>query len=184
MKVHLGTPVATDVIDAESPDAVIVATGATFDRTGSTAFVSDPIPGFDRDFVHTPEAVLGGDFAVDGTGDRPRRGDDVTGPRRRRSARTTRPRVSSSSPGSSRVGLALAGGWQHSHVMRRLHELGITTATEYVRARHRRSHRHPVRREHGRGVDRPDVAGVVLVTGRSSRNELAPPSLPASTTCA
>ena len=41
VKVHLGTPVATDVIDAESPDAVIVATGATFDRTGSTALVSD-----------------------------------------------------------------------------------------------------------------------------------------------
>ena len=173
VKVHLGTPVATDVIDAESPDAVIVATGATFDRTGSTAFVSDPIPGFDRDFVHTPEAVLGGDFAVDGTvivldEETTSPGHGVAEVLAQRGARVelvTRQLA---------VGLALAGGWQHSHVMRRLHELGITARPNtYVRA----IGDHTVTLydvNTGEEWTVPDVAGVVLVTGRSSRNELAP----------
>ena len=56
-------------------------------------------------------------------------------------------------------------------------------ATEYVRRAHRRSHRHLYDVNTGEEWTVPDVAGVVLVTGRSSRNELAPPSLPASTTC-
>ena len=136
------------------------------------------------DFVHTPEAVLGGDFAVDGTVivlD-----EETTSPGHGVAevlAQHERARVELVTRQLA-VGLALAGGWQHSHVMRRLHELGITARPNTYVARHRRSHRHPVRREHGRGVDRSRRRGR-RAGDRALRPATSwpPPSLPVSTTC-
>jgi thioredoxin reductase len=42
----------------EAPDAIVIAAGADFDRTGLTAFVSEPVPGWDQPFVLTPSEVL------------------------------------------------------------------------------------------------------------------------------
>ena len=58
VKVHVSTPANVDIVLGEAPDVVVVATGAVFDRTGVTGFATDPIPGWDRPFVHTPEEVL------------------------------------------------------------------------------------------------------------------------------
>ncbi|MGE0881046.1 MAG: FAD-dependent oxidoreductase [Acidimicrobiia bacterium] len=66
VKVNLGTAVDADLVVGESPDVVVVATGAHFDAQGVTAFRSDPIAGWDRDFVHSPEAVLTGAVRLSG----------------------------------------------------------------------------------------------------------------------
>jgi 2,4-dienoyl-CoA reductase-like NADH-dependent reductase (Old Yellow Enzyme family) len=50
---------AQDVL-ALGPDAVILATGAAFDREGRSAFADRPIPGAERPHVLTPEDVLEG----------------------------------------------------------------------------------------------------------------------------
>jgi pyruvate/2-oxoglutarate dehydrogenase complex dihydrolipoamide dehydrogenase (E3) component len=59
--VRVGTEATADAILAEQPDAVIVATGSTYSRTGRSGFLNQPIPGHDRDLVMTPE-----DYLLDG----------------------------------------------------------------------------------------------------------------------
>ncbi len=56
--VRLGTAATADAVLAEAPDAVIVATGSRYDRTGRSGFVNQPIPGHDRESVLTPEDIL------------------------------------------------------------------------------------------------------------------------------
>jgi 2,4-dienoyl-CoA reductase-like NADH-dependent reductase (Old Yellow Enzyme family) len=59
--VRLGVEATVDTVLAESPDAVIIASGSRYNRTGRSGFDNNDIPGHDRDFVHTPEDVyLGG----------------------------------------------------------------------------------------------------------------------------
>lgn len=65
--VRVETSASADAVLIEAPDVVILATGAQFDRTGATAFVSSPIPGWEQDFVRTPEEILGADVRYDGT---------------------------------------------------------------------------------------------------------------------
>jgi 2,4-dienoyl-CoA reductase-like NADH-dependent reductase (Old Yellow Enzyme family) len=56
--IRLGTAAtATSVLEAQ-PDAVILATGALYSRSGHSNFRDRPIPGHERDFVCTPEEVL------------------------------------------------------------------------------------------------------------------------------
>jgi pyruvate/2-oxoglutarate dehydrogenase complex dihydrolipoamide dehydrogenase (E3) component len=47
-----------DDVLALDPEAVIVATGSRYERSGESGFVPAPIPGADRDFVYTPEQIL------------------------------------------------------------------------------------------------------------------------------
>jgi hypothetical protein len=49
------------LVEAQSPDAVIVATGASYSSEGVTGVSPFPIPGSNRDFVLTPERVLAAD---------------------------------------------------------------------------------------------------------------------------
>ena len=63
VKVQLGVTATAESVLNQQPDVVVVATGAAFDRTGATGFVTSPIPGWDRDLVHTPEEVLAGGLA-------------------------------------------------------------------------------------------------------------------------
>jgi dimethylamine/trimethylamine dehydrogenase len=49
----------TDIVKGFEPDVVVVATGASFDDTGVNGLTARPIPGWDRDFVYTPETLLG-----------------------------------------------------------------------------------------------------------------------------
>ncbi len=61
---HLGVTIrlgrratAVDIL-AEQPDAVIVATGAAYHRSGRGFYSEQDIPGYDRDFVYRPEEIL------------------------------------------------------------------------------------------------------------------------------
>ena len=58
--VRTGTEATRDLILGEAPDAVIVATGATYVATGESGFQPAPIPGWERDSVFTPEQILEG----------------------------------------------------------------------------------------------------------------------------
>lgn len=60
VKVHLGSEVTADMVREFKPDAVIVATGASFYRDGTSAQTFRPIPGWDHDHVLTPEDILSG----------------------------------------------------------------------------------------------------------------------------
>jgi 2,4-dienoyl-CoA reductase-like NADH-dependent reductase (Old Yellow Enzyme family)/thioredoxin reductase len=55
---QLNQEATAESILATHPDAVILATGARFERTGITGFIAESIPGWDRPFVYTPEQVL------------------------------------------------------------------------------------------------------------------------------
>jgi 2,4-dienoyl-CoA reductase-like NADH-dependent reductase (Old Yellow Enzyme family) len=56
--VRLGVEATAEAVLGESPDAVIVATGARYSREGRSGFLNGEIPGHDRDFVLRPEDVL------------------------------------------------------------------------------------------------------------------------------
>jgi 2,4-dienoyl-CoA reductase-like NADH-dependent reductase (Old Yellow Enzyme family)/thioredoxin reductase len=56
--VALGTEATAAEVVAFAPDVVVVATGATFDRTGVNGLTGREIPGWDRPFVYTPETLL------------------------------------------------------------------------------------------------------------------------------
>ena len=56
--VRLGTEATAETVLAESPDAVIVATGSRYSPTGRSGFLNNELEGHDRDFVHRPEDIL------------------------------------------------------------------------------------------------------------------------------
>jgi NADPH-dependent 2,4-dienoyl-CoA reductase/sulfur reductase-like enzyme len=56
--VRLGVEATPEKVLAERPDAVLVATGARYIRSGESGFMPAPIPGWDRDFVFTPEQII------------------------------------------------------------------------------------------------------------------------------
>jgi 2,4-dienoyl-CoA reductase-like NADH-dependent reductase (Old Yellow Enzyme family)/pyruvate/2-oxoglutarate dehydrogenase complex dihydrolipoamide dehydrogenase (E3) component len=61
---RLGVDVRTNVaasaelVLGEQPDAVIVATGARYADDGESGFLARAIPGFERDYVYSPEQIL------------------------------------------------------------------------------------------------------------------------------
>jgi 2,4-dienoyl-CoA reductase-like NADH-dependent reductase (Old Yellow Enzyme family)/thioredoxin reductase len=57
-EVRVRTVATAEAILAESPDAVIVASGARYSRRGRSAFLDVDLPGHDRSFVHVPEDIL------------------------------------------------------------------------------------------------------------------------------
>ena len=57
--VRLNTEATADLIMAEEPGAILIATGARYIRTGETGYFKRPVPGWDQDFVVTPEQVIG-----------------------------------------------------------------------------------------------------------------------------
>jgi 2,4-dienoyl-CoA reductase-like NADH-dependent reductase (Old Yellow Enzyme family) len=56
--VRLGTEATAEAVLAESPGAVLVATGSRYSRTGRSGFLNNELEGHDRDFVYRPEDVL------------------------------------------------------------------------------------------------------------------------------
>jgi dimethylglycine catabolism A len=58
VKVMLGVEATPEIVLELSPDVVVVATGATFDRTGLNGLTGAEIPGWDLDFVYTPDRFL------------------------------------------------------------------------------------------------------------------------------
>jgi 2,4-dienoyl-CoA reductase-like NADH-dependent reductase (Old Yellow Enzyme family)/thioredoxin reductase len=66
--VRRGTWATPEVVLVEQPDAIVVAAGAGFDRTGATGFISEPIAGWDHPMVVTPTEVLADTFEASGAG--------------------------------------------------------------------------------------------------------------------
>ena len=58
IEIRLNVEADAASVRAERPRAVVIATGATYDRTGESGFLIAPIPGHDRAFVHSVEDVL------------------------------------------------------------------------------------------------------------------------------
>jgi len=58
VEVRLGVAATAEAVLAENPDAVIIATGARYSRTGRSGFLNNEIEGHDRDFVYRPEDIL------------------------------------------------------------------------------------------------------------------------------
>jgi pyruvate/2-oxoglutarate dehydrogenase complex dihydrolipoamide dehydrogenase (E3) component len=56
--VRCGTEASTEMVLAEDPDAVIVATGARYSVGGRSITFDADIPGHDRAFVYRPEEIL------------------------------------------------------------------------------------------------------------------------------
>jgi len=56
--VRLNTEATPDLVMAEEPDAILVGTGARYIRTGESGYFKRPVPGWDQDFVVTPEQVI------------------------------------------------------------------------------------------------------------------------------
>jgi dimethylamine/trimethylamine dehydrogenase len=172
VEVVLGTSVTPAIVGETGADAVVVATGAEFDRTGATAFASDPIPGWDRPNVFTPDDVLTGRVDVGG---RVIVLDEETTSSGHGVAEVLAERGASVQLVTRQlaVGAALTGGWQQSHVMRRLERFGITP-TPNTHVREIGACTVTLFDVHtGRHWTVDDVDAVVLVTGRSSRNRLA-----------
>jgi thioredoxin reductase len=60
VEIHLGEEISADKVNELKPDAVIVATGASYFRDGLNAATFNPILGWDQDNVTTPEEILSG----------------------------------------------------------------------------------------------------------------------------
>jgi 2,4-dienoyl-CoA reductase-like NADH-dependent reductase (Old Yellow Enzyme family) len=60
VEVRLGAEATAGAILGEAPDAVVLATGAAYDRQGRSGWASAPIPGWDRPIVLAPEDVIFG----------------------------------------------------------------------------------------------------------------------------
>jgi 2,4-dienoyl-CoA reductase-like NADH-dependent reductase (Old Yellow Enzyme family)/thioredoxin reductase len=66
VEVRLGVAGDRALVRELSPDVVFVATGSHYAQTGASGFAPQPVPGWERDFVHQPEAVIRGDIALGG----------------------------------------------------------------------------------------------------------------------
>jgi 2,4-dienoyl-CoA reductase-like NADH-dependent reductase (Old Yellow Enzyme family) len=64
--IRLNTEATADLIMAERPDAILVGTGSRYIRTGETGYFKRPVPGWDQDFVLTPEQVIDGGLRFTG----------------------------------------------------------------------------------------------------------------------
>ncbi|MFJ9590787.1 oxidoreductase [Streptomyces acidicola] len=58
VKVELGRDATVDEVLTHSPDVVVLAAGASYEPTGINGLTAREIPGWDRDFVYTPETLL------------------------------------------------------------------------------------------------------------------------------
>jgi 2,4-dienoyl-CoA reductase-like NADH-dependent reductase (Old Yellow Enzyme family) len=64
--IRLNTTATAAAVLSETPDAVIVATGARYSRAGHSNHRDFPIPGYDQDFVFRPEDILHGNARPSG----------------------------------------------------------------------------------------------------------------------
>jgi 2,4-dienoyl-CoA reductase (NADPH2) len=64
--VRLGVEADAAAVLGLEPDAVVVATGAEYARDGDAGSTQQPVAGWDRAIVHTPEPVIRGDVRLAG----------------------------------------------------------------------------------------------------------------------
>jgi pyruvate/2-oxoglutarate dehydrogenase complex dihydrolipoamide dehydrogenase (E3) component len=170
--VRLGTEATADAVLAERPDAVIVATGATYSRTGRSGFLNQPIPGHDRDLVMTPEDYLlggrrpaGSVVILDNEGIH-------TGPGIAEMLAADGVRVELVTPAFAPVSINLMATVEVGFIVGRLKAAGVTLSTStWARAIGDRSVTlYDVFTEQERTVDGVDA--VVLATSREPRDTL------------
>ena len=66
LDLRIGVDADVDLIMSGTPDVVVVAAGAQYAPTGESGFHPLPIPGWDREFVAMPEAVINGSITLSG----------------------------------------------------------------------------------------------------------------------
>jgi len=64
VKVVTNHEVSAKMVLDQNPDVVVIATGASYSRTGVSGFISSPIKGWDQKHVLTPEMVINGEAKV------------------------------------------------------------------------------------------------------------------------
>lgn len=126
---RFGTRADGALVLAEAPDAVIVATGAQYRAEGQGISGELPLPGHDRPFVHTPEAVLSGSvhlsgrvLVVDGEGYHTASGLAEM-------LALGGARVTLVSAEMSPVSARLSDAWEERFVLERLKRAGVALAT-------------------------------------------------------
>jgi hypothetical protein len=153
---------------------VVVATGASFDRTGINGLTAREIPGWDRDFVYTPETLLPNVPAVSGNvvvydEDGAITASDVAWLMASKGAATVELVTRHPVTAMNYVGKS---GHHRDLVQMKLTEFGVRTSVQtFIRSID--DHRvtlYNVYSGEERVID--DVDAVVLVTIRKSRNDL------------
>ena len=56
--VRTGVEATPELVDAERPDAILVANGSRYIRTGETGFLKAPVEGWDQDYVYAADDVI------------------------------------------------------------------------------------------------------------------------------
>jgi hypothetical protein len=64
--VRTATEASPEMIAAERPDAILVATGSRYIRSAETGFLKAPVPGWDQDFVYAADEVIERELRFDG----------------------------------------------------------------------------------------------------------------------
>jgi 2,4-dienoyl-CoA reductase-like NADH-dependent reductase (Old Yellow Enzyme family) len=171
--VRTGAQASADAVLAESPDAVMIATGAQWSAEGRSFFMDIDIPGHDRDFVYRPEDILldgarptGKVVLLDCEGTHGSTGvAEVLG---RGGAR-----VDYVTPNFSPISARVADSQEGRFVMQKMKQVGVTfSPASYIRSIG--DHAvilYDVFSEEERTIT--DVDAVVLATGRVPVNDLA-----------
>lgn len=164
--IRLGSLATVASILAESPDAVIIATGAPYHRGGRSAFADIDIPGHDRDFVYRPEEIIlqgirpqGKVVLLDGEGLNASLGTaELLG--------AAGAEVEYITPGFSPIAPRVTYSLEAPHILKRLRAAGVTfTASTYIRSiGEREVTAYDTITEEERTIS--NVAAVVLSTGR------------------
>lgn len=172
VEVRLGSPATAKIILEERPDAVILATGALYSRSGHSSFRDQPIPGHEQAFVYTPEEVLLGTANPSGRvvildGEGLNAGVGVAEVLANRGCG-----VEFLTPGFSPVGTRVRGTEETRFIMQRLLSSGVKiTPSTYIREiGDRQVSAFNIYSEEQRLIK--DVDAVVLATGRLSVNHL------------
>jgi 2,4-dienoyl-CoA reductase-like NADH-dependent reductase (Old Yellow Enzyme family)/thioredoxin reductase len=171
--IRRATKASAEAVLAEAPDAVIVATGALHSRTGRSHFLDLEIPGWDQDFVHTPEDILlkglrfsGKVVLLDGEGLHASAGTAEV-------LAAAGAQVEYLTPGFSPISGRLVDAQEGYDVVKRMRTSGVSfSPSTYIRRIGDRDVTvYDVHTDQHRIVD--DVEAVVLATGREPVDQLA-----------
>lgn len=172
VEIRLDVQATAAMVLAAEPDAVILATGAVYSRTGHSNFRDIPVPGHDQPFVYRPEEILLGQVRPSGRvvildGEGLNAGVGVAEVLAGQGAK-----VEFLTPSFAPVSQRVRGAEETRFIMQRLLAAGVKiTPTTYVKeiGDHRVT-AFNVYSEEERVIDRLDA--VVLATGRVSVNDL------------
>jgi 2,4-dienoyl-CoA reductase-like NADH-dependent reductase (Old Yellow Enzyme family)/thioredoxin reductase len=172
VEIRLGVKATAASILAEAPDAVILATGARYNREGQSHFRDQPITGQNRPFVCRPNDVLLGTVKAAGKvvvldGEGMHTGGGVAEVLARQGAD-----VELLTPYASPLSARVEAQFEARFIMKRLKEAGVRISNASYISRIDASSVIVFDVDTGAERSIDDVGTVVLATGRTSRNEL------------